>query len=136
MAQVALSLAGLGVATYLTVVHWSGGTPLCIGSAGCGVVAASSYAKLGAVPVALLGALLYVALGVLGIAALFTARLRQTAYVASFTLALAGALYSAYLTYVEVAVLRAICLWCVVSAGLLVALLAVTSVGLVASRAR
>jgi len=40
----------------------------------------------------------------------------------TFGLALAGVLYYAYLTYVEVAVLRAICIWCVLSALITVAI--------------
>jgi uncharacterized membrane protein len=44
----------------------------------------------------------------------------------AFGLSLAGTLYSAYLTYVEFAVLRAICPYCVLSAGLLTLLLALS----------
>jgi uncharacterized membrane protein len=78
---------------------------------------------VGGVSVALLGLLLY--LGVFG-AALW--RLRDGAStpgaisLALLGLALSGALYSTYLTYLELFVIRAICPWCVSSALLLVAL--------------
>jgi uncharacterized membrane protein len=48
-----------------------------------------------------------------------------------FGISLAGVLYSAYLTYVEIYVLRAICPYCVVSAVVLVLLLALATTRLV-----
>lgn len=44
-----------------------------------------------------------------------------------FGISLAGVLYSAYLTYVEIAVLHAICPFCVLSAVVLLALLGLSS---------
>lgn len=35
----------------------------------------------------------------------------------TFALALGGVVYSGYLTYLELAVIHAICIWCVTSAG-------------------
>ena len=50
---------------------------------------------------------------------------------AVFGIALGGVLYSAYLTWLEVAVIHAICVWCVVSAFIVTAILAITAVALV-----
>jgi uncharacterized membrane protein len=48
-----------------------------------------------------------------------------------FGITLAGTLYSAYLTYIEVAVLYAICPYCVVSAIVMVLLLIIAIIRLV-----
>jgi uncharacterized membrane protein len=106
-AAFAVALAGLGIAAYLTVVHYAGGTPACAISHGCATVQQSDYAELAGVPVALLGVGGYVAI---------LASLIADARSAAALLALAGAGFSGWLTYVEVAKLQAICSWCVASA--------------------
>ena len=108
--SVAIAGAGLAIATYLTVAHYAGGTPVCAIAHGCAVVQKSSYSQLGGVPVALLGLLGYVAI----LASL--AGNGRRARTATAGLAFAGFGFSAWLTYVEVAELQAICIWCVGSA--------------------
>ena len=119
-AAIGVALAGLGIATYLTVVHYSGGEPVCAIAHGCATVQQSDYAALAGVPVAVLGLAGY--LGVL--AAL--ARDGEGGRTAAAFLSLAGLGFSAWLTYVEVGVLRAICIWCVASAICMAALAALT----------
>jgi uncharacterized membrane protein len=121
-AAAAVAAAGLAIAGYLTVVHYTGGTPVCAVSHGCATVQQSAYSELGGVPVALLGLLGYVAI----LATL--ARDGEAARTATAFLALAGFGFSAWLTYVEVARLDAICSWCVGSA-ICMTLLAALSVG-------
>ena len=53
---------GLGIATYLTVVHYAGGEPVCAVAHGCATVQKSDYAQLAGVPVALLGVFGYLAI--------------------------------------------------------------------------
>ena len=108
--SVAVAAVGLAIATYLTVAHYAGGTPVCAIAHGCAVVQKSSYSQLGGVPVALLGLLGYVAI----LASL--AGNGERARTATAGLAFAGFGFSAWLTYVEVAELQAICIWCVGSA--------------------
>ncbi len=119
-AAVAVALAGLGIATYLTVVHYSGGEPVCAIAHGCATVQQSDYAALAGVPVAVLGLVGY--LGVL--AAL--ARDGEAGRTAAAFLSLAGLGFSAWLTYVEVGVLDAVCIWCVGSAVCMALLSAIT----------
>jgi uncharacterized membrane protein len=52
---------------------------------------------------------------------------RWPATVAAFTIALCGMLYFAYLTWLEIAVIGAICQWCVVAAAATVGLLVAES---------
>ena len=121
-AAVGVALAGLGIATYLTVVHYAGGEPVCAVAHGCATVQASDYAVLAGVPVAVLGLVGYLAVLVA------LARDGEAWGTAAAFLSLAGLGFSAWLTYAEVGVLHAICIWCVGSA-ICMALLTVLTVG-------
>ena len=119
-AAIGVALAGLGIATYLTVVHYSGGEPVCAVAHGCATVQQSGYAALAGVPVALLG--------LLGYAAILVALARDGEgwRTASAFLAIAGLGFSVWLTYVEIGVLQAICIWCVGSAICMAVLASIT----------
>ena len=109
-ASAAVAGAGLAIATYLTIVHYAGGEPVCAVAHGCATVQQSKYSHLAGIPVALLGLGGYVAI----LASL--ARDGEAWRTATAFLALAGFGFSAWLTYVEVVRLDAICIWCVGSA--------------------
>ena len=121
-AAIALSLSGLAIAGYLTYVHYAGVSPVCEIAHGCEKVQTSQWSKVAGVPVALLG--------LLGYAAILGATLArgETALLAAAAAARVGAGFSAYLTYREVFTIHAICVWCVASAVLMVALAVVTTV--------
>ena len=106
----AVALVGLAIASYLTVVHYTGDQPVCAIAHGCAVVQQSDYAALAGIPVAVLGVGGYVAI----LATL--AREGELWRAATALFALAGFGFSAWLTYVEVVRLDAICIWCVGSA--------------------
>ncbi|WP_273843577.1 vitamin K epoxide reductase family protein [Rubrobacter calidifluminis] len=110
-ALVALAVIGLGISAYLTWVHFEGIAPVCAGgSHGCETVQSSRYASLAGVPVPVLG--------LVGYALLFVSALVREeigAYL-GLLVALVGTLFSAYLTYLELFVIHAICQWCVASA--------------------
>lgn len=113
-----ICLAGLAVAGYLTYVHYEDISPLCT-TGGCEKVQASSYSELAGVPVALLGVF-----GYLAIAGSLWLR-GDLGRAVTAALAIIGFGFSAYLTYLELFVIDAICQWCVVSAALMTALLVV-----------
>jgi uncharacterized membrane protein len=117
---VLLALVGLGIAAYLTYVHYSGAAPICEISHGCVKVQASQWSELAGVPVAVLGLVGYV-----GILASLLVR-GEGALLAGAGMALAGLGFSAYLTYREIWTIEAICIWCVASAIVMAALAAVT----------
>jgi len=124
-APVVLSLSGIFVAGYLSVKRFTGGNLACPRWAECDVVNNSVYAKLYGVPVAFIGLAGYLLLLALAVAALETSASRQHRLLAaSFVLALGGVAFSAYLTYLEVFVIEAICSWCVASA-IIITLLAI-----------
>jgi uncharacterized membrane protein len=103
-----LALAGLGIAGYLTYLHYGGGTPYCVvGGGGCEKVQDSEYAELAGIPVALLGLIAYAGL----LATAFLAG--PLAAAAGAGIALAGAAFSAWLLYAQLALIDAVCQWCV-----------------------
>lgn len=120
-----LTLAGIGIASYLTTVHYADQPIVCSGIGDCELVNQSKYASLAGVPVALLGGLAYVSM----LALIGGAWLRRSATLlaAAWGIALAGFAFSMYLTYIELYVLDAICIYCVGSASILTALLALLS---------
>jgi uncharacterized membrane protein len=120
-AMVALALIGLGIATYLTVVHYEGGSPVCAISHGCETVQHSRYSKLAGIPVAVIGLVGYVAI-------LVTLAIRHAeAALATVAVTFLGLCFSLYLTYREIFTIKAICQWCVGSA-VVMALLTVLAV--------
>lgn len=113
-----LAVLGTAVAVYLTFVALDPNVePFCSGVGDCHTVQSSEYAEVGPIPVAVLGLGMYlVLLGLIG-ARRFLAVGRDPRFaLLTFALALSGALYSAYLTYLELFVIDAICVWCVISA--------------------
>jgi uncharacterized membrane protein len=117
----AVALAGLGIAGYLTYVHYAGVKPVCLSSGGCETVQSSRYAKLAGVSVAVLGLAGYVVV-------FATAWLRgEFAKLVGAAAALVGFGFSLYLTYREVFTIQAICQWCVASAVLMTVLAGLTT---------
>jgi uncharacterized membrane protein len=120
-ATAVLALAGVAIAGYLTYVHYAELEAICVGGGGgCERVQSSPYAELAGVPVALLGLLAY--LTMLASLALPEALGRS---VAAF-ISLVGFGFSAWLTYVELVKIDAVCQWCVASALVMTALAAVS----------
>ena len=117
----ALALAGLAVAGYLTALKL-GGTQafLCRDGSGCDVVQASRYSVLAGVPTAMWGAAIYLAIAVLA-AMPRTVRRWQ----AAFMLASGAVAFSLYLTSISIFVIGATCPYCLASGGIAVALLVV-----------
>lgn len=111
VALAAAAVAGLAIALYLAVTRITGGLPACGPVEGCDTVALSEYSEIAGVPVAFLGAAFSAVLlaAVAGWLRLGDRRLLWAAY----GLATLGVLFVAYLTYLELFVIHAICIWCV-----------------------
>ena len=123
-----LAAAGAAIAGYLTYARFTH-TQVACSTGGCEIVQRSDYAELVGIPVALLGLGAYIFL--LG-TALSSSELARAAAAA---VAVAGAAFSAYLVYVQIAVIDAICQWCVAS-DVIMALLACACVGRVIAASR
>ena len=114
IALTALTVAGLGIAGYLTYVHYAGIKPVCTAGGSCEKVQSSVYSELAGVPVALIGLL-----GYLSILGLLIGPENETSRCAMMALTLVGFAFSAYLTYRELYSIHAICEWCASSAVVL-----------------
>jgi uncharacterized membrane protein len=114
-----LAVVGLGVATYLTIIHYAGIKPACTAGESCIKVQTSQWSKLAGIPVALIGLI-----GYIGIVASLLAPDREETRLATLGLSLTGFGFSAYLTYRELFSIHAICEWCASSAVIMTLLLA------------
>jgi uncharacterized membrane protein len=122
IAAAILAIAGIGVATYITIAEFGGGAPKCLaGGHGCETVAQSHYSHLAGINVA--------AIGIVGYVLLLAAAILpgDPGRFSGFLFALVGFGFSLYLTYLELFVIDAICQWCVASAILLALSLAVAA---------
>jgi uncharacterized membrane protein len=135
MAIALMSLVGILIALYLTLykIGVIGDLSCSIGS--CETVNTSRWATLLGLPVAAWGLAAYVALFALSMAGT-TERYAGSRGLSWLLVAIAGwsVLFSAWLTYVELFVIDAICIWCVTSALILVGILVAGVVDLKGAR--
>jgi uncharacterized membrane protein len=120
---VALDLVGLFVASYLSVVALQGDLPYCGPLHGCETVAQSPYSRIAGIPVAVLGVGLSISLLALAVGWIRSGRLVLLG--AHYALSLVGVVFELYFTYIEVAVIGAVCIWCATYGMSLVARFAV-----------
>jgi len=128
--SVVLAALGFVDAAYLTWIKLTGGAVACSNVGDCEVVNNSRFAVIGGVPIALLGAGTYLLILVLLGLERSNPAAGETTRMAVFGFSLVGTLYSAYLTYVELAILKAICPYCVASSIILTLLLALSIIRL------
>lgn len=105
LASAVTAVLGAAITAYLLYVRQTGGALVC-STGGCETVQNSAYAEVLGLPVAALGLV-----GFLGL--LLTALARgEWARVSQATLGLAAFAFSVYLLYIQLAVIDAICEWC------------------------
>jgi uncharacterized membrane protein len=129
-----LSLAGLGTSSYLTYSHYADRPTVCAGIGSCEFVQTSAYSAILGVPVAAMGLAFFIGFG--GLTFLRLALWNQDLEwirPAAFSMALGGTAFVGYLTFVELFVIDAICIWCVATAGITVACLLVVVLGMVSA---
>jgi uncharacterized membrane protein len=115
-AMAVLALVGLGVAAYDSVMVYAGQPLWCPPPIdGCNVVAASPYARTLGLPVGYYGVAFY--LGMLGLAlSLAVAPLSRALRLAAVLGTVIGVLFSLYFMVLQIAFIRAFCIYCLVSA--------------------
>ena len=119
---VLLAIVGIVLASFALREHYrEGDSPCRINDVwDCGEVNHSPYAALFGIPVAVIGIAGYLGLGILALA---------RAYRVLLAAAVVGLAFSLYLTHIEKDVIRAWCIYCVGSLGVitLMTLLAITA---------
>ncbi len=110
------SLIGLVVSSYLVYIKLFPASPFCMGVGDCEAVNASVYSEIHGIPIAVFGALAYAAILACLLLESRIGFLKEWGPLIEFGLAFIGTLYSAYLTYIELAVIHKICPYCVTSA--------------------
>jgi len=113
--SIALAVLGLLVSIYMTIFKLTENPNMCLGNGSCSIVNSSKYAEISGIPVAAVGVGGYLAILLL---LMFETRidfLKANGTMAVFGLTLVGFLFTLYLIYVELALIHALCPFCVTS---------------------
>ena len=127
MIVAALALAGIFVSLYLTLYKLGiiGELSCSIGS--CETVNTSKYSRFLGLPVAAWGLMFDLDVFVIALVSSFPRFEDQRAFsIVLVAESAIGVLFSAWLTYLELGVIHAICIWCVTSAAIVTAILVVS----------
>ena len=117
LAAVVTAIIGLAVSIYLSIVKLTNKDVLCFeGMGDCQIVTNSAYSVWRGIPVAYLGVAGY--LLILGLIYIKQMQKHESSSImlALFGITAFGALYSLYLTYVELFIIHSVCPWCLASA--------------------
>ena len=111
-----LACLGFLDATYLLVYKLTNNNAMCLGNGGCHDVNFSSYSEIDGIPVAVFGMVSFIVIAgiLLGESRLKLAK--ENGPLAIFGISLTGVAFTAYLTWLEIYVIHAICPFCVASA--------------------
>ncbi len=108
-----ISLIGLADAIYLTIEHLSGRSVRCTIVSGCSEVLSSSYASLGGVPLAMIGAAAYFSVFSLAVLAAYSYQ-----WAAKLLTVVVGLMFitTLWLFYLQAFVIKHFCQFCLLSA--------------------
>ncbi|MBE7435300.1 MAG: vitamin K epoxide reductase family protein [Anaerolineales bacterium] len=113
--SVALVIVGLAVSVYMTVYKYTGNDGMCLGSGDCSTVNASVFSEVNGIPVAVLGVIGYAAILIVHYYEDKIGYLRRNGAMLVFGMSLTGFLFTLWLIYVEFAILKAYCPFCLTS---------------------
>ena len=116
-ASILFTLIGLAAAIYTTIMKLTGNEKMCVGNGGCLVTLNSPYGTIYGIPVSVIGVGGYLAiLAVLIFEKKATGTFfKQNATMITFGMALIGFLFTLYLIYLEIFVIKDLCPFCVTS---------------------
>lgn len=128
---IALTIIGLLVSIYMTIYKVTNNETMCIGSSGCSEVNASRYSEVNGIPVAVLGVAGYAAI----LALLFLEQrpglFQQNGSMMFFGVSLLGFLFTLYLIYIEVALIKAYCPFCLTSQAVMTIIFIISVIRLI-----
>ena len=113
IATLVLSIAGLGIATYLTITHFDKVALVCSdnGAINCTKVTTSPQSVIFGIPVAMLGLAFFIPMIALCLPAAWRSADRRI-HLARLILSITGVGMIVYLIIAELFIIKAICLWC------------------------
>lgn len=112
---IVLSVLGLLVSIYMTIYKVTNNESMCIGSGGCSIVNASGYSEVRGIPVAVFGVLGYLTILALLYLENKSEFFQTNGGMLQFAVTLTGFLFTVWLIYVEVALIKAYCPFCITS---------------------
>jgi uncharacterized membrane protein len=128
---IALAIIGLLVSIYMTIYKVTSNESMCIGSSGCSEVNASRYSEINGIPVAVLGVIGYATI----LALLFLDNrlsfFQEYGSMIFFGVSLMGFLFTLYLIYLEVALIKAYCPFCLTSQAVMIVIFIISVTRLV-----
>jgi uncharacterized membrane protein len=113
--SVAFVVLGLLVSIYMTIYKITSNDSMCLGSGDCSTVNSSRYSEVNGIPVAIIGVLGYLAILAVHYMERGRGYFKQNATLLIFGLALTGFIFTVWLIYVEFALLKALCPFCLTS---------------------
>ncbi len=113
--SIGLAILGTLVSIYMTIFKLTENASMCLGNGGCSVVNSSIYSEVSGIPVALVGVAGYLAILALLLTENRISLLKQNGPLLIFGLSLVGFIFTLYLVYVEIALIHALCPFCVTS---------------------
>ncbi|MFN8387999.1 MAG: vitamin K epoxide reductase family protein [Anaerolineales bacterium] len=111
----ALTIIGLLVSIYMTIFKITSNAKMCIGSKDCSVVNASIYSEVNGIPVAVIGVAGYLALLAVQWLERKPGFFQENGSMVFFALSVTGFLFTLYLIYVEIVLIKAYCPFCITS---------------------
>jgi uncharacterized membrane protein len=111
-----VSILGAADSVYLLIYKLTGNPHMCLGNGGCHNVNFSPYAEINGIPISDFGICEYLAILCILVLEGRVKIAKENGPLAIFGIGLGGVAFSAYLTYLELYVIHAICPFCVASA--------------------
>ena len=112
---VGFAVLGLLVSIYMTIYKLTNNESMCIGSGGCSIVNASGYSEVNGIPVAAIGVFGYLSILAFLVLENRPGFFQENGSMVLFGVTLIGFLFTVWLIYVEVALIKAYCPFCITS---------------------
>ena len=126
-----LAVIGLIISVYMTIYKATANDALCLGSGDCSTVNASRYSEVYGIPVASVGIAGYFAILLIHWYEKRDKFFTRNGPLMIFGMALTGFLFTVYLIYVEAAILRAYCPFCLASQATMTLIFGISIVRLI-----
>ncbi len=112
-----IAFLGLSDAIYLLIIKLSSNKALCVPGLGdCWSVNNSIYSEWNGIPISVFGMLAYISIILLLTLLNRVSFLKNFNHIFILGISLIGFIFSIYLTYLQIAVIKAICPFCIISA--------------------